>query len=121
MSKSVYANDSFRERVAFAAAVISRKGTNSRGFDTCLEMYDGHEVAAALVRRAKARPDGALAQHLFDYISKDLALEDFEAFKHLSNKELEDHAAATRSERERQFQIDHAEWLAKQSSTTHAS
>jgi hypothetical protein len=51
MSGSVYDPEAFKERVDYAAACLVR-GTKSRRFDTCFEMYDGDAVVTALVRRA---------------------------------------------------------------------
>ena len=61
-------------------------------------MYDGDAVAAAVVRRAKANPDGPLARNLFPRYLGPLAIESYEATKHLSRKQLEQHAADLRTE-----------------------
>jgi len=66
----VYASDGFTDRVAFAAVVIARGGERTRKFDETGEMYDGPAVTAALMRRAKANPDGKLARNLFQYIGE---------------------------------------------------
>lgn len=50
MSK-VYDPEAFSARVNYAAACFMR-GTSSRSFDTCFEMWDGDAVVVALVRRA---------------------------------------------------------------------
>ena len=42
--------DDFHGRVAYAARCFLR-GTQSRAFDSCFEMYDGDLVVTALVRR----------------------------------------------------------------------
>lgn len=49
---SVYEPGNFAGRVNYAAAVISRKGGQTRHFDTCFEMWDGVEVAVAVYRRS---------------------------------------------------------------------
>jgi hypothetical protein len=61
-------------------------------------MYDGNAVAAAVVRRAKANPDGPLARNLFPRYLGPLAIESYEATKHLSRKQLEQYAADLRTE-----------------------
>jgi hypothetical protein len=61
-------------------------------------MHDGDAVAAAVVRRAKARPDGPLAQNLFPRYLGPRALASYEATKHLSRKQLENYAADLRKE-----------------------
>lgn len=96
---SVYTDDNFHGRVNYASLVISRKGTNTRHFDTCFEMFDGDEVVAALVRRAAKNP--RLAANLFDYIREDSAKEVTQRLAHVSN--LSRHAAETRARRKREF------------------
>jgi hypothetical protein len=92
----VYAPDAFASRVAFAAALIARGGETSRRFDTCFEMYDGDAVAAGLMRRAKANPEGKLARNLFSYICEAGALEHYEQTKHLTARGLAEFAAKLR-------------------------
>ncbi|MTJ93896.1 MAG: hypothetical protein F8N36_13715 [Desulfovibrio sp.] len=52
---SVYDKDAYSQRVNYAAQCFLR-GTDSRHFDTCFEMYDGAAVVTALVRRAEKNP-----------------------------------------------------------------
>jgi len=92
--------DAFAARVAFAAAVIARGGETSRKFDTCFEMYDGDAVAAGLMRRAKANPEGNLARNLFRYIGEAGALEHYEQTKHLTARGLAEFAAKLRADAE---------------------
>jgi hypothetical protein len=82
--KDVYDPNAFAYRVDFAASVIARGGQTTRTFDTCFEMNDGEAVAAALVRRARAKPEGNLARNLFRFISEARSLADYEETKHLS-------------------------------------
>ena len=96
----VYAPDAFTARVAFAAAVIARGVETSRKFDTCFEMYDGDAVAAGLMRRAKANPEGNLARNLFRYIGEAGALENYEQTKHLTARGLAEFAAKLRADAE---------------------
>jgi hypothetical protein len=59
---SVYQDDNFAGRVAYAADCISRQRCiGSRSFDTCFEMNDGDAVVTALVRRAQKNPKLAAA------------------------------------------------------------
>ena len=44
-------SDNFKYRVAYAAQCFMR-GTRSRNFDNCFEMYDGEAVVVGLMRRA---------------------------------------------------------------------
>ena len=97
---TVYEPTAFWTRVTFACAVIARNGNTTRTFDTCFEMYDGDAVAAAVVRRAKARPDGPLARNLSCHLGP-TALASYEATKHLSRKQLEQYAAELRTEAKR--------------------
>ena len=99
--RSVYNLDDFQYRVDFAANVISRMRRITRNFDTCFEMNDGHAVAAALIRRARANPAGPLAKNLPKYISETLAVENYEATKHLTRAGLAEYAAELRAEGQR--------------------
>lgn len=90
---SVYQSDNFKGRVTFAAGVISSGGRTSRSFDTCFEMNDGAAVAAALVRRARARPDTKLAANLFRYVCEKSATESHDK---LAGADLETVAAELR-------------------------
>jgi len=63
MSK-IYEAGSYQARVNYAALCIMR-GTRSRAFDSCFEMYDGDAVVTALVRRADKNPK------LYDAIARD--------------------------------------------------
>ena len=96
----VYAPDAFASRVAFAAALIARGGEASRRFDTCFEMYDGDAVAAGLMRRAKANPEGNLARNVFRYIGEAGALKHYEQTKHLTARGLAEFAAKLRADAE---------------------
>lgn len=106
-SSKVYQKDAFRDRVDFAASVIAREGTTTRNFDTCFEMSDGDSVAAALVRRARAKPHGRLALNLYRYVNRESAEAAWEATKHLSGADLVKHASHE-CERARQA---FSEWL----------
>lgn len=53
---SVYDPDAFSARVSYAARCFKR-GTQSRHFDTCFEMWDGEAVVTALVRKAQKDPE----------------------------------------------------------------
>jgi hypothetical protein len=55
MSADVYKHDAFTARVNYAAQCFMR-GTRSRRFDGCFEMFDGEAVVTALVRRARKNP-----------------------------------------------------------------
>lgn len=85
--------DDFAGRVAFAARVISSGDRTSRRFDGCFEMYDGDMVAAALVRRAQARPGTKLAANLFRYLDRESVTA---AAQRLSGKDLEAEARVAR-------------------------
>jgi len=98
MPSQIHELEGFWDRVNFASAVIARNGEPTRNFDTCFEMYDGNAVAAAVVRRAKANPDGPLARNLFPRYLGPRAIESYETTKHLSRKQLEQHAADLRTE-----------------------
>jgi hypothetical protein len=98
MPSHIHELEGFWDRVNFASAVIARNGEPTRNFDTCFEMYDGDAVAAAVVRRAKANPDGPLARNLFPRYLGPLAIESYETTKHLSRKQLEQYAADLRTE-----------------------
>lgn len=89
MPSQIHELGGFWDRVNFASAVIARNGEPTRNFDTCFEMYDGNAVAAAVVRRAKANPDGPLARNLFPRYLGPRAIESYEATKHLSRKQLD--------------------------------
>ena len=98
MPSRIHEPDGFWDRVSFACAVIARRARTTRQFDSCFEMFDGDAVAAAVVRRAKARPNGPLARNLFPRYLGPRALASYEATKHLSRKQLENYAADLRKE-----------------------
>ena len=98
MPSRIHELDGFWNRVSYACAVIARRAGTTRQFDICFEMFDGDAVAAAVVRRAKARPDGPLARNLFPRYLGPWALASYEATKHLSRKQLENYAADLRKE-----------------------
>jgi len=98
MPSRIHEPDGFWDRVSFACAVVAHSARTTLQFDSCFEMYDGHAVAAAVVRRAKARPDGPLARNLFPRYLGPRALASYEATKHLSRKQLENCAADLRKE-----------------------
>ena len=98
MPSRIHELDGFWNRVSYACAVIARRAGTTRQFDICFEMFDGDAVAAAVVRRAKARPDGPLARNLFPRYLGPRALASYEATKHLSRKQLENYAADLRKE-----------------------
>ncbi len=102
-SPKVYREDAYAYRVAFAAAVIARKGACTRVFDTCFEMHDGAAVSAALVRRAKANPTGPLALNLFSYIDKERTELAYEETKHLSLEGLSNYARKLRAQAKSEF------------------
>lgn len=60
MKTNVYDPEAFPARVNYAAQCLMR-GTRSRRFDTCFEMFDGSAVVTALVRRARNNPRLAAA------------------------------------------------------------
>jgi hypothetical protein len=91
----VYEPSAFWERVDFACEVIARNGEQTRTFAACFEMYDGDVVAAAVVRRVNAHPQGRLAQNLRRYLVPSV-FEQYEATKSLSRDELETLAANQR-------------------------
>jgi len=99
MRSSVYDFENFAGRVQFAAAVIARRGATSRSFDTCCEMYDGEAVIAALVRRAKKRPNGSLAKNLYHYIDQKSAEA---AYQKTIGMDLTAHAAQLRASAQRE-------------------
>ena len=98
MPSRIHEPDGFWDRVSFACAVVAHIARTTRQFDSCFEMHDGDAVAAAMVRRAKARPDGPLARNLFPRSLGPRALASYEATKHLSRKQLENYAADLRKE-----------------------
>lgn len=102
-STSVYREDAFLDRINFAASAIARGRNTTRSFDTCFEMSDGDAVAAALVRRARKKPSGRLAQNLYRYITKSSAEEAYEATKHLSDEGLVKCAAKERARARNEF------------------
>lgn len=103
-TSKVYEPEAFQDRVAFAAAVISKGVNTTRKFDTCFEMNDGHEVVAALMRRARAKPAGRLAANLFRYINEASATESYNATAHLSHQQLSEKAAVSRARGAREFE-----------------
>lgn len=93
----VYKATAFEDRVNYAAACIAASNGNvpqGRCFDTCFEMGDADYVAAALVRRALKNPEAKLAQYLFRCINREMAMENYEATKHLTRKQLRETAIA---------------------------
>lgn len=91
----VYKASAFEDRVNYAASCIVRGTTNGRHFDTCFEMGDSHYVTAALVRRVLNNPDSRLAAKLFNVVNRELAMENYEATKHLTRKQLKEAAIKT--------------------------
>jgi hypothetical protein len=63
-------------------------------------MYDGDAVAAGLMRRAKANPEGNLARNVFRYIGEAGALKHYEQTKHLTARGLAEFAAKLRADAE---------------------
>jgi precorrin-6B methylase 2 len=110
----VYEPEAFQDRVAFAAAVISKGGNTTRRFDTCFEMNDGAEVVAVLVRRARAKPAGKLAANLFRYINEASAIESYNATAHLSHQQLSEKAAVSRAREAREVEAIKVEHRAKE-------
>lgn len=102
---SVYDSDNFRGRVDYAACVISRGGAQTRHFDTCFEMWDGDEVAVALLRRAERNK--RLAARIFDYLDRATVTAAAERLRDV--RDLAAQAAATRARRRRESD----EWLAQ--------
>lgn len=92
---SVYDNDNFAGRVAYAAAVIARKGGQTRHFDTCFEMYDGVEVAVAVYRRSLRNPK--LAANIWTYLGRDMVMRNVETLKDVATRDLPAHAAQSRA------------------------
>ena len=90
-----YTHNAFAYRVSFAAAVMLRGGRTTRSFDTCFEMWDGDEVAAAIWRRSLKNPK--LAAALPKYIDAAMAKD---AYDRLQGKDLALEAAKTRAARE---------------------
>jgi hypothetical protein len=97
---SVYDADNFSGRVNYAATVIARRGGNTRHFDTCFEMWDGDEVAAALVRRADKNPNSPLARNIFKYLNEESVREVARRYAHLTARQLAQQARDTRAARE---------------------
>lgn len=62
--------DTFRQRVAFAANVISQGRNTTRAFDGCFECFDGDAVALALLRRVQKNPTSKLSQNIWNYLSQ---------------------------------------------------
>lgn len=83
--------ENFIGRVDYAAAVIIAGSVTTREFDTCFENGDQAAVAAALMRRAENNPK--LAEGMFRYIVKELAVE---AHKQLNGRDLADAARELR-------------------------
>lgn len=111
---SVYDSDNFKGRVNLAAAYISKGFSGeSRTFDTCFEMHDGHVVAVALVRRAVANPTGRLATNLFKYIGKDGAEEQAAKYSSVPSRDLPAVAAELRREASEKFDA----WMAERNNT----
>jgi hypothetical protein len=70
---SVYDEDNFMGRVAFAANYISKGVDSTRTFDTCFEMNDGDAVYLALVRRVRKNPNTKLAKNIWRYLAESAA------------------------------------------------
>lgn len=92
---SVYDNDNFAGRVAYAATVIARKGGQTRHFDTCFEMCDGMEVAVAVYRRSLKNPK--LAANMWTYLGRDMVLRNVETLKDVATRALPARAAQSRA------------------------
>lgn len=95
---SVYTSDAFAERVNFAARVIASRGTATRSFDTCFEMWDGDAVGVALYRRA--RGNTKLRANLFRYCARDSLVP--LAFANRRRKDLKGWAAELRAQARRE-------------------
>jgi dsDNA-specific endonuclease/ATPase MutS2 len=100
--------DNFVGRVNFAAAVISKGSRQTRNFDNCFENDDGHQVAAALMRRAEKNEK--LAKNLFKYIDESMTREDYEVHK---GKDLQEEARKARQRSREKFDAFMAETEAK--------
>lgn len=96
---SVYDENNFIGRVNYAASVISRKGGNTRHFDTCFEMYDGDAVAAALYRRSLKNE--RLAINMPRYVNMDLVLQNYTEHK---GKNLTKVAAVLRTKAQAKYE-----------------
>jgi len=92
---SVYDTDNFTGRVNYAATVISRRGGQTRHFDTCFEMWDGVEVAVAVYRRSLKNPK--LAAHIWTYLGKDMVMNNVAALKDVETRDLPARAAQSRA------------------------
>lgn len=108
------ANDpnSYQARVNYAAQCFLR-GTKSRAFDSCFEMYDGDAVVVALVRRASKN------EKLHAAIARDwggtfpaLWLDTARKYEDIPTRQLAALAAQIRAENEARFES----WLAEQTS-----
>lgn len=75
MKRDVYDINQRAYRVEFACRVILAGRSTSRKFDTCFEMGDGNEVAAAIYRRALKNP--TLMEALPRYINVELAKQNY--------------------------------------------
>jgi prenyltransferase beta subunit len=103
MRNDPYEPNNFEGRVNYAARCISSghiHGRNERIFDTCFEMWDGDQVAAALVRRILLQPHSRLADKLFTVLDRERAMQHYEETKHLTRKQLADAARDERARRE---------------------
>lgn len=103
---SVYDLDNFAGRVNYAAQVISNGRETTRSFDTCFEMSDGDQVAAALLRRAENNPK--LAAMLPRYLSLDSVRRYAETIADVPTRDL---PRLAREARERRAAA-HAAWMA---------
>ena len=65
-------------RINFACRVMLAGRTQTRAFDNCFEMWDGHEVAAKIYRRALKNPK--LMAAMPKYLDIELCRRDYEAF-----------------------------------------
>ncbi len=85
--------ENFRGRVAYAAQVIARGGSNTRAFGNCFENNDGDEVAVAILRRSRRNPK--LGANLAKYLNVALAEECDRCLAHIPTRKL--HIAAAQS------------------------
>lgn len=97
--------ENFRGRVDYAAKVITYGGTPTRAFDNCFENYDGDEVTAAVLRRA--RKNNRLAANLHRYLDMAVAEAAAERLAGVPTRKLADLARQTRARRKAEFET----WL----------
>ena len=86
--------DTFTARVDYAARVISKRRETSRAFDGCFENYDGDEVVAALILRA--RRNERIAANLPRYICAESIATVGQAFAAMTSRQIAEQAASKR-------------------------